>query len=72
MPMSLKAARVNANLTQVEAVREYNERTGSSLAISTLVKWEQEKTFPRVPQFKALCTIYGVEMNDIFVPETIT
>ena len=72
MSMSLKAARVNANMTQVEAVREYNERTGSSLAISTLVKWEQEKTFPTVPQFKALCTIYGVEMNDIFVPETLT
>lgn len=72
MPMHLKAARVNANLTQVEAIRQYNERCDAKLAQSTLVSWEQEKTFPTVPQFKVLCDIYGVDMNDIFVPETLT
>ena len=72
MPMHLKAARVNANLTQVEVLAQYNARCGTKLAQSTLVSWEQEKTFPTVPQFKVLCDIYGVDMNDIFVPETLT
>lgn len=72
MEMHLRAARVNANLTQVEAIAKFNERCGTNLAQSTLISWEQEKTFPTVPQFKVLCDIYGVDMNDIFVPETLT
>lgn len=72
MPMHLKAARVNANMTQVEAIAAYNKRCGANLAQSTLISWEQERTFPTVPQFKVLCSIYGVDMNDIFVPETLT
>ena len=70
--MRLKAARVNAGMTQADVILAYNERYGQKLAQSTLVSWEQEKTFPTVPQFKALCAIYGVEMNDIFVPEMLT
>ena len=72
MPMHLKAARVNANMTQVEAITAYNKKCGANLAQSTLISWEQERTFPTVPQFKVLCSIYGVDMNDIFVPETLT
>lgn len=72
MVMHLKAARVNAGLTQADAIAAYNERYGKNLAQSTLISWEREKTFPTVPQFKALCDIYGVDMNDIFVPETLT
>lgn len=72
MAISLKAARVNAGLTQVDAIAEYNRRYGKKIAQSTLVSWEQEKTFPTVPQFKALCDMYGVSMADIFVPETQT
>lgn len=72
MAMSLRAARVNARLTQSEVVEIFNRRCGTKLAQSTLVSWEQEKTFPTVPQFKALCSIYGCTMNDIIVPETLT
>lgn len=72
MAISLKAARVNAGLTQVEAIAEYNRRTGKSLSQSTLVSWEHDKTFPTVRQFAKLCEIYGVGMSDIFVPETLT
>ena len=71
MAMHIKAARVNAGLTQSE-VCEILKNMGFMTAKSTLVSWEQEKTFPPVPQFKALCSIYGCEMNDIFVPETLT
>lgn len=70
--MHLKAARVNAGLTQVQVIELYNRKYKANLAQSTLVSWEQEKTFPTVPQFKALCNIYGVSMNDIIVPETLT
>lgn len=70
--MHLKAARVNAGLTQVQVIELYNKKYKANLAQSTLVSWEQEKTFPTVPQFKALCNIYGVSMNDIIVPETLT
>lgn len=72
MAMHLKAARVNAGLTQVQVIELYNKKYKANLAQSTLVSWEQEKTFPTVPQFKALCNIYGVSMNDIIVPETLT
>lgn len=70
--MHLKAARVNAGLTQAQVIELYNKKYKANLAQSTLVSWEQEKTFPTVPQFKALCNIYGVSMNDIIVPETLT
>lgn len=72
MAINLKAARVNAGLRQTDAVNEYNKRSGASLSQSTLISWEQGKTFPTVPQFKLLCDIYGVGMSDIFIPETLT
>lgn len=72
MTMHLKAARVNAKMTQADTITEYNRRYGKRLAQSTLVSWEQEKTFPTVTQFKALCDIYGVSMSEIFIPETPT
>ena len=72
MSISLKAARVNAGLTQLGTIAEYNRRYGKSIAQSTLVSWEQGRTFPTAIQFKALCDIYGVSMADIFVPETQT
>lgn len=71
MAMHIKAARINAGLTQAE-VRERLSERGYNTAISTIVSWESERTFPTVPIFKALCEIYSCEMNDIFVPETLT
>ena len=71
MAMHIKAARVNAQLTQGDVCEELKRR-GFSTAKSTLVSWESETTFPPVPIFKALCEIYGCNMNDIFVPEILT
>lgn len=71
MAMHIKAARVNAQLTQDEVCRMLKER-GFKTAKSTLISWESESTFPTVPIFKTLCEIYGCDMNDIFVPETLT
>ena len=72
MAITLKAARVNANLPQRETLKRYYDETGKTLSQATLVRWEQNKTFPTLPQFSTLCRIYGVQIGDIFVPETLT
>lgn len=61
--ISLKAARVNANLSQKAAAK--------ALGVSnqTLCKWEKGKTFPDAQQVDALCKLYGVSYDDInFLP----
>ncbi len=69
--ITLKAARYNAGMTQ-ENVRSALHKMGFNVAISTISSWEQEKTFPSVQQFKALCELYNCKMDDIFVPEMLT
>ena len=66
MSMSLKAARINAGLTQ----EEVHKKTG--FATSTIVSWESNRTFPKTQQFIQLCNLYGGTMSDIFVPETLS
>ena len=66
MQMSIKAARVNAKLTQKEVCEVQN------VAVSTLIRWEQEETFPTVLQLKRLCDLYHCNMDDISIPETLT
>ena len=59
MQISLKAARVNANLTQKEAAKTIG------VDVTTMVKWENGRTAPRLHQFKALCSLYGFDMDCI-------
>ena len=58
--MTLKAARVNAGLTQEEAAKAI----GTS--VSTLKKWENSTSFPRQPQIMKMCEVYKVSYDDIF------
>jgi len=58
--ITLKAARVNANLSQKDAAKELG------VAPSTLRNWEAGKTFPRQDQIIALCQLYGVAFDNIF------
>ena len=58
--ITLKAARVNANLSQIEAAKML------SVAPSTLRNWESGKTYPRQDQIIALCQLYGVAFDNIF------
>lgn len=58
--ITLKAARVNANLSQKEAAETLD------IATSTLRNWEAGKTFPRQDQIIALCELYNVNFDDIF------
>ncbi len=59
MKITLKAARVNAGLTQ----EQVKEKTGISR--STLVGWESGKTRPRLDKLIEVCNLYGVQLTEI-------
>ena len=62
--LTLKAARVNAGLTQKEAA----EKLGISNA--TLCKWEQGSSMPNIQQVQQICDLYDVSYdNIIFLPD---
>ena len=63
--ITLKAARVNAGLTQAEAAAKLG------IAQSTLKNWEYGHTDPKLPQFMKLCRLYGVSC-DIFFDDGIS
>lgn len=59
--ISLKAARVNAGMTQKEvALRMQRSR-------NTIIKWEKGIVDPSPSEFFYLCSIYGVSEGDIFL-----
>lgn len=58
--ITLKAARVNANLTQAEAAAKLG------VAVSTLKNWEAGKTFPNKPKIDRLCEVYGISFDVLF------
>jgi len=58
--VTLKAARVNKGLTQVEAAK----RLG--ISVDTLGNYERGKYFPDVPEIEKIENLYGVEYKDIF------
>lgn len=61
--ITLEAARVNRKLTQ--------EEVANAMGVSkyTILSWEKGNTFPKVDQFRSLCSLYDVPMDFIFVPE---
>lgn len=64
--ISLKAARVNKGLTQKQA------SCAVGINKSTLMKWEQGKTSPDGIKLIALCKLYGVSLNHIFLQSETT
>ena len=59
--ITLKAARVNASLSQIEAA----EKIG--VAASTLRNWEAGKTFPTKPKIDKICEVYGIDFDVLFL-----
>ena len=57
--ITLKAARINAGLSQSEAA----EKMGVN--VMTVSNWETGKTVPDVEDFKRLCELYGWPENGI-------
>lgn len=64
MALTLKAARVNKELTQKEAA----EKLG--ISDRTLSLWENGKCFPNVPQIAKIEKLYCIPYKDInFYPD---
>ena len=59
MKISLRAARVNAGLTQVKAA----ERLAVDRA--TVVNWESGKTSPTLDNAQRMCLLYGISIADL-------
>ena len=62
MKISLKALRVNADMTQESAAKALNITT------RTLQNWENYETFPTAQQLIKICDVYSCEISDIFLP----
>ena len=62
MKVTLKAARVNANISQ-QAMAEL-----LGVSSCTLRSWENDKTFPDAVQLARMCHVYHVSMDDIILP----
>jgi transcriptional regulator with XRE-family HTH domain len=61
--ISLKAARVNAGLTQKEAAKALE------ISNTTLCHWENGTAFPDANQIDRICKLYGVSYDNLnFLP----
>lgn len=57
--ISLKAARVNAGLSQKEAAKKLE------ISNKTLCSWENGKTYPDQPMIEKICALYCVTYDMI-------
>jgi len=63
LKISLKAARVNAGLSQKEVAKTLK------VSNKTIHSWENGGTSPSYKHIDALCDLYGVSYNDLnFLP----
>lgn len=62
LKISLKAARVNANLSQEEVSRKMKKSK------VTINNWENGKTEIDYGNLNELCRLYSVTMDDILLP----
>ena len=65
MKMTLKALRVNADMTQKETA----ERLG--ISVSTLMFWEQGKRYPNVKDIQKIEKLFNVNYDDIIFQDNI-
>ncbi len=66
MKISLKAARVNANLTQEEVAKTLRKSK------NTINSWENGKTEIDKANFDALCRLYKISGDVVFLPQKTT
>jgi len=57
--MSLRAARVNCNLTAKEAAQKIG------VSVETLSNWEKGETYPDVPKIKKIEETYNVSYDNL-------
>lgn len=67
MKITLRAARVNAGLTQDEVAKAVKKSK------NTIVSYEKGRSTPDIETGKALAKLYGMSVDDIiFLPEDCT
>ena len=59
MRITLKAARINKNLTQQQVAEKVD------VTKQTVGSWESGKTRPGIDKVEALCTLYGCTYDEI-------
>lgn len=59
MRISMKAARINRNMTQEEFARKVH------VTKKTVGAWESGRTFPKVDKIQIICDVLGVKYDDI-------
>lgn len=59
MAITLKAARVNAEMTQAEAAKALG------ISKNTLLNYEKYKTIPDIEKSKQMAKLYGCTVNDL-------
>ena len=65
MAWSIKAARVNAGMTQKEAAKALG------VSETTVIKWENGRAVPLANKFVEMCQLYKVSMDDVFLPPKV-
>lgn len=61
--ISLAAARVNAKMTQNEVAKAIG------VSGQTICNWENGKSEPTYKQARELSTLYGIDLDYIFLPQ---
>ena len=62
LQISLAAARVNANMTQIDAAE------AMQVTKQTIINWEKGKVIPRIPELEKLARTYNIPVDNIFLP----
>lgn len=62
LQISLRAARVNAELTQEEAAAEMG------VTKQTIINWEKGKVVPGIPEIEKMARLYKIKQDYIFLP----
>ena len=66
LQISLAAARINAKMTQEDVARKMHVSKG------TIVNWESGKISPKHVQLCFLSELYGIPVDNIFLPKVST
>lgn len=66
LQISLAAARVNAKLTQEEVANKMK------IGKRTIINWEKGTVTPSFANLKMLSDIYGIPVDNIFLPQEAT
>ncbi len=65
LKISMRAARVNANLSQEAVCKELN------ISKTTLINWEKGKASPSISHFIKMCKLYNISQDYINLPDAL-